>query len=41
MKKFVSSIVRFQETMGMILLTVFFLAILAQIAARYMAIPLL
>lgn len=41
MKKLVSSLVRFQETMGMILLTVFFIAILAQIAARYMAIPLL
>ncbi|MDD2453018.1 MAG: TRAP transporter small permease [Synergistaceae bacterium] len=41
MKKLIKTLVRLQETLGMLLLSVFFLAILVQIAARYLAIPLL
>jgi TRAP-type C4-dicarboxylate transport system permease small subunit len=40
-KKLVSALVFVQETLGMVLLTIFFLAILAQISARYLGIPLL
>ena len=41
MKKKIELLVRFQETLGMVLLSIFFLAILVQIIARYSAIPLL
>jgi TRAP-type C4-dicarboxylate transport system permease small subunit len=40
-KKLIELLVRIQETLGMVLLSIFFLAILAQITARYLAIPLL
>jgi TRAP-type C4-dicarboxylate transport system permease small subunit len=40
-KKKIELLVRFQETLGMVLLSIFFVAILAQIIARYSAIPLL
>ena len=41
MKRLISTLVRIQEALGTLLLAIFFLAILAQISARYMAIPLL
>lgn len=41
MKKLIASLVRIQEALGTLLLAIFFLAILAQISARYLAIPLL
>ena len=41
MKRLIEMLVRVQETLGMVLLSIFFLAILAQITARYLAIPLL
>jgi TRAP-type C4-dicarboxylate transport system permease small subunit len=41
LKKNIERMVHFQENLGMGLLSVFFLAILAQIIARYAAIPLL
>lgn len=40
MKNLIEKLVKLQETLGMILLSVFFLAILAQISARYLSIPL-
>lgn len=36
----IEKLVKVQETLGMLLLSLFFLAILAQISARYMSIPL-
>lgn len=41
MKKFVEKILHIQEALGTILLSVFFLAILLQIAARYLKISLM
>ncbi|MDR1874935.1 MAG: TRAP transporter small permease [Synergistaceae bacterium] len=41
MKKFVGAILRLQEALGTFLLAVFFVAIVLQISARYLKIPLL
>jgi TRAP-type C4-dicarboxylate transport system permease small subunit len=40
-KKFIGTILRAQEVLGTFLLSIFFLAIILQIGARYMKIPLL
>ncbi len=41
MKKIVTGILKTQEVLGTVLLAVFFIAIILQIGARYLAIPLL